>query len=58
MGERRQKVGAKVELLSSGVQQLEAATAQVHKLEEELKQLEPVLLDKHLKSENLLRVRT
>ncbi|KAL8439117.1 hypothetical protein Efla_003357 [Eimeria flavescens] len=55
LGERRQHVQAKLSLLSAGIQQLEAATAQVHKLRGELQQLEPVLHEKHLTAEALLK---
>ncbi|KAL8432514.1 hypothetical protein ACSSS7_004568 [Eimeria intestinalis] len=53
--QRRGKVQAKLSLLSSGIQKLEAATAQVHKLQGELQQLEPVLHEKHVAAESLLK---
>ncbi|KAL8274015.1 hypothetical protein Esti_002104 [Eimeria stiedai] len=53
--ERRGRVQEKLSLLSSGIQKLEAATAQVHKLQVELQQLEPVLHEKHVAAETLLQ---
>ncbi|XP_026194572.1 dynein heavy chain 6, axonemal [Cyclospora cayetanensis] len=55
LAERRDRLRAKLEVMSSGIGQLEAATAQVNKLQGELQQLEPVLQDKQVKAEALLK---
>ena len=57
LGQRRRVLNSKLELLSAGISQLEAAATQVKLLQQELHKLTPVLQEKHARAETLLKVK-